>query len=125
MAKHKTAAELRLCVERILPADMKIIAAQRAIRINPANDPRPVIEKAFHKAGLAGATLTPAKMALVTGKKWKKTGQVLRVRFLDGSATQRARVRQFAEQWLPFMSVRFDWKGKSDAEVRISFEADG
>ncbi|HEV8322608.1 MAG TPA: hypothetical protein VG389_13410 [Myxococcota bacterium] len=121
MAKrHPRAAQLRLCVERILPADMKVAAARRAIAINPSNDPLPAIRK----AGLVGATVHPLKMALIAGKKWRAKGETLRVRFMDGSKTQRAKVRKQAEEWLSYANVKFNWKGGAQAEIRISFEAD-
>lgn len=116
----RTAGELRLCVDRILPSEMKIQAAQRATAINPANDPLPHLRK----AGLAGLTIHPLKLALITGKKWKPKGQRLRIRFLDGSPTQRDKVQTKAEEWLRYANVRFDWSGAADAEIRISFQAD-
>ena len=117
--KYPTAAELRMCVERILPDDMKREAAARAIALNPENDPLP----AFRKAGIAGASVHPQKMALVTGKKWPQK-QVLGVRFLDGSKKQRAKVQQHAEEWLAFVNVKFDWTAGTKAQLRVSFVAD-
>jgi hypothetical protein len=118
--RHRTRGDLRLCIDRILPADMKVEAARRAISINRSNDPVP----ALRKAGLGGMTLHPLKMALITGKKWQPKGQRLRIRFLDGSTTQRNKVRMHAEEWLTYANVRFNWGGGAKAEIRISFEAD-
>jgi hypothetical protein len=116
----KSASQLRLCVDRILPSEMKIAAAQRAIAINPANNPLPAVRD----AGLVGITLSPLKMALITGKKWQPQGQRLAIEFLDGSAIQRAKTRQCAEEWLGYANVQFDWSGGEAAEIRISFQAD-
>jgi len=114
-----TAAELRLCVDRIIPSDQKSAAAALAIAENPKNDPLPMLRK--HAP--AGVSFHPAKMALLTGKLWPN-GKTLRVRFLDGSATQRKRVQQHATEWSQFANVRFEWKGSAKAEIRISFSAD-
>jgi hypothetical protein len=117
---YRTAAELRLCVDRVLPIDMKGDAASRAITVNRANNPLP----SLRRAGLAGVTFSPMKMALITGKKWKSTGQRLRIRFLDGSTKQRQKTQQFANEWMSYANVRFDWSGGGAAEIRISFVSD-
>jgi hypothetical protein len=114
-----TAADLRLCVERILPAEHKQAAAALSIAQNPKNDPL----HAFRKFRPAGVSLHPAKMALLTGKLWPN-GKVLGVRFLDGSSTQRKRVQAHAEEWLSYANVAFNWKAGAKAELRISFSAD-
>src|SRR5260221_7307783 len=95
--------------------DMKIEAARKAIHVNPDNDPLTGFTKP------AGATLSPLKMALITGKRWHLTGQVLRVRFLDGSPKQRTKTQEKAGEWEQYANVRFDWSGSRDAEVRISY----
>jgi hypothetical protein len=119
--KNLLAAQMRLCVDRVLPLEHKVAAMERAISINPENDPLPILRKARLPPG---ATLQPMKMALLSGKKWKTNGQTLRVRFLDGSPTQRAKTQEKAQEWTSFENVRFDWNGGADAELRISFKAD-
>jgi hypothetical protein len=98
---------------------LKQHAARRAVAVNADNDPMPYLEKAKRM----GSSLSPQKMALVTGKRWK-LGQTLGIRFLDGSATQRARVKKHASEWLQFVGLEFNWKGGAGAEIRISFSAD-
>ena len=57
-------------------------------------------------------------------EKWAN-GRKLRVGFLDGSATQRARVREHAMKWSAFASITFDFNApRADAQIRISFPAD-
>jgi len=114
-----TAAECHICVDRVVPLGLKIRAAEHAIKINKHNDP------AVHLAKMRrmGVSAHPLKMALETGKQWTP-GHTLRIRFLDGSATQRAKVKQQAEKWLSFANIKFDWKGGASAEIRISFSAD-
>jgi hypothetical protein len=119
MAKHLTAAELHLCVERILPWDLKPIAARRSIEENKHNDPTPHMAKVRRM----GVSVHPLKMALETGKRWAP-GKALGVQFLDGSTTQRARVRQHAEEWLSFADIKFKWNAGAKAQIRISFSAD-
>ena len=121
MAKrYKTAADYRLCVDRPLPQEMKIAAAQRAIRLNPANSPL----RHFGRATASGVSVNPQKLAILTGKKWPSK-QVLGIRFLDGSAKQRALVKKYAAEWLPLIgTLSFDWSAGVGAQVRISFEAD-
>lgn len=119
MSKSPTAAQCRLCVDRIIPHALKVEAARHAIRMNTSNDPEPAIRR----IRALGVSVHPLKMALETGKRWKK-GQTLHVRFLDGSKVQRDKVRQNAEKWLSYANIKFDWKGGKNAEIRVSFAAD-
>src|ERR1044072_3770963 len=89
MAKNLTGAGLHLCVERILPRDLKATAPRRSIEENKHNDPAPHMAKVRRM----GVSVHPLKMALETGKRWTP-GKTLGVQFMDGSPTQRARVRQ-------------------------------
>jgi len=119
MAKHQSAANLRLCVERILPWDLKPMAAKRSIEENTHNDPTPHL----HKVRRMGVSVHPLKMALETGKRWAP-GKTLGVQFLDGSAVQRKRVRAHAEAWLSYADIKFKWNAGRKAQIRISFSAD-
>src|SRR4029078_12185314 len=93
MAKRLTAAELHLCVERIIPWDLNAMAARRSIEENKHNDPAPHMAKVRRM----GVSAHPLKMALETGKRWTP-GKALGVQFMDGSPTQRARGRQHAQE---------------------------
>lgn len=109
--------KLRMCIDRVIPIQQKIVAAAVAVKENPLNQPR-------MPRALAGATMHPAKMALLTGKKWNN-GRELGVYFMDGSATQKARVRQFAEMWEPYANINFSFSAsQNSAAIRVSFEAD-
>ena len=119
MAKHRSAASLRLCVDRILPWDLKPIAAKRSIEQNRHNDPAPDMQRVRRM----GVSVHPLKMALETGKRWTP-GKTLSIQFLDGSATQKKRVRQHAEEWLSFADIKFRWNAAGTAQIRISFSAD-
>jgi hypothetical protein len=119
MSKLKTAAECRLCVDRVIPMELKVVAARRSRQVNSHNDPGPQLQK-VRRMGVSGH---PLKMALETGKRWKP-GQTLNIRFLDGSARQRAKVREKASEWLQYAELKLNWKGGAKSEIRISFSAD-
>ncbi|MBI3528390.1 MAG: hypothetical protein HY067_10520 [Betaproteobacteria bacterium] len=107
---------LHLCIDRVIPYEMKPDAAALAIEANARNKPK-------IPALLGGVSLHPAKMALFTGKLWPK-GKVLRVRFMDGSPTQRQRVVGHAKSWSTYAKIGFDFSGTGGAEIRVSFNAD-
>jgi len=119
MSKAKTAAECHLCVDRIVPLDLKVVAARRSLLVNADNDPAPGLQKLRRM----GVSAHPLKLALETGKRWKP-GQTLSIRFLDGSAFQRAKVQEKASEWLQYANIKFSWKGDKSAQIRISFKAD-
>src|SRR5262245_12227233 len=119
VAKHRSAADLRLCVERILPWDLKPTAARRSIEENKHNDPTPH----FNKIRRMGVSVSPLKMALETGKRWAP-GKTLTIQFLDGTAVQKKRVRQQADAWLKYADIKFKWDAGKSAQIRISFSAD-
>jgi hypothetical protein len=107
---------IHLCIDRIIPYHRKPSAARAAIAENPKNQPKmPPL--------MSGVSGHPAKIAIFTGKKWQK-GKVLGVAFLDGSKTQRAKVQEHAEMWSKYANVRFNFKGISNAAIRVSFNAD-
>ena len=99
--------------------DLKRTAARRSLEVNPHNDPAPQLAKARRM----GVSAHPLKLALETGKRWKP-GQKLNIRFLDGSAYQRAKVQEKASAWLQYCNIKLNWKGTKSAEIRISFSAD-
>ena len=109
--------KLHMCIDRVIPMEKKILAAEIAIKENPQNQPK-------MPRALAGASMHPAKMALLTGKKWQN-GRELGVYFMDGSSTQKAKVRQFAEMWESYAHINFSFgASQNSAEIRVSFEAD-
>lgn len=114
--ESKAGARPRICIDRVIPYELKADAAVLAIKANPKN--RPVLPPK-----LAGVSMYPAKMALFTGKKWAN-GKVLRARFLDGSVAQRTRAIQHAKAWSQYANITFDFEAGAEAEIRISFSAD-
>ena len=66
----------------------------------------------------------PLKMAVEAGKKWKD-GRTLSVFFMDGTATQKARLKEQAVKWCAFANIKLDFAAsKAKAQIRISFAAD-
>ena len=111
---------LRVCVDRILPPDRRLEAAERAIAENPANAPIPPSQ-----AAPGSLALHPLSMALITGAMWPKTGRLLRVSFLDGDPAVHARIPKHAEAWSQYANITFDFASTPAAEIRISFEDSG
>ena len=49
---------------------------------------------------------------------------ILRVRFLDGTADQRARVKRVAPEWSKYANVRFEFTQAEPSDIRIGFDPD-
>jgi len=63
------------------------------------------------------------KAALLSETKWQ-SGDVIKVKFLEGDESLQQRVRDTAEAWTgPDMAdLRFEWVDSGDADIRIAFE---
>lgn len=111
--------EPKVCVDRILPEDQLVKAADRSVKENPANVPL------FRfRAGLGVAPLEPSRIAILTGKKWEN-GRTLRVNFMDGDPGVQSKVEQFAHQWSQFANIKFIFGSNPNAEIRVSFKDRG
>src|SRR5262245_36465718 len=121
-ASGKRRGKIQMCCDRILTGAEKIKAMEAAIAEDHANKPPPPasVRRRFGASSMGA----PMKMALETGKKWKD-GRTLGIYFMDGSATQKARVMEQAVKWSSYANITFDFAAsKSDAQIRISFAAD-
>jgi len=119
-AKRKHA--IHMCCDRILTGAEKLKAMQAAFAEWKHNKPAPPADK--RKIFGASSMAAPAKMALEAGKKWAD-GKKLGVYFMDGSSTQKAKVKANAEKWCKFGNVTFDFNAsRANAQIRISFVAD-
>jgi Astacin (Peptidase family M12A)/Bacterial pre-peptidase C-terminal domain len=87
---------LKICYDRILPHEM--FRPRRTRRANGAL--RAVFE--FRKMWINGSTL--------------------HVRFLGGSSSQRALVREQAQWWTDHANLTFNFNDAPDAEIRIAFD---
>ena len=113
---------IHMCCDRILTGAEKVKAMEAAFRINSKNRPPPLSNK--RRFFGASSMAAPAKMALEAGKKWRD-GQKLGVYFMDGSAIQKARVKEQAIKWIKFANIAFDFAAsKASAQIRVSFIAD-
>lgn len=86
----------KVCFDRILPRDlMRRQATMRA----------------------AGRTRAIAPI----GKTWMN-GSTLRVRFIGGTAAQKAKVKEQAGWWTAHANLKFAFDDAPDAEIRVSFD---
>lgn len=110
---------IKVCVDKILPPEQRVVAAEKAVEENPANAP------VFSFApGIGVPPPPPSFLAQLTGKRWHN-GRTLRVSFLDGVPEVQAKVEEYAHQWSDFANIKFDFGSDPDAEIRISFELEG
>jgi Astacin (Peptidase family M12A) len=118
----KTKKVIHMCCDRILTGAQKIKAMQAAIKESAKN--RPPDPARIPKLFGASSMGAPAKMAIMHGKKWSD-GKKIGVFFMDGSAIQKARVREQAVKWSKFADITFDFAvSKANSHIRISFKAD-
>lgn len=103
---------IRTCIDRHIPEEDIIPAAERAIEENPLNAPE----------GEEGMGVN--ELALVTGKMWEN-GKVLKVAFLDGHPDVRAKVQPIADEWSQHANITFDFGNHAEPDIRISFEQAG
>lgn len=66
----------------------------------------------------------PLHGVAVTTVLWRP-GQTIRIRFLDGDPYVQGRVRHYAEQWLSYANLRFQWVDGGASDIRISFRDSG
>lgn len=118
----KSKPVIHMCCDRILTGAQKLRAMQAALAESPHNAPP---KMAFRRKLMGVSSMeAPAKMALQTGKKWAD-GKTLGVYFMDGSSTQKARVKAHAQHWEKFANIKFNFAAtKAAAQIRISFVAD-
>lgn len=58
----------------------------------------------------------------VNGKLWEN-GQTIRIKFLNGTVTQQEKVKTFAQEWLQYANLTFDFVEQAEnAEVKIAFD---
>jgi hypothetical protein len=65
--------------------------------------------------------LSGRKAALLLGAKWN-VGDVITVRFLEGAAKLRERVRKVAEEWTKLANLTLDFHDSAPTDIRIAFQ---
>jgi hypothetical protein len=109
---------LKYCIDKVLPRDIIINAAEIAITENPTNQP-----DIRFSPGLGIAEFSRLELAALTAKKWQQE-RVLSVAFLDGDADVQEKVKKYAHKWSPYTNITFKFVDNANADIRISFEFD-
>ena len=60
------------------------------------------------------------RAAVLKSAKWQP-GSSISIRFLDGDASLRARVKSIAEEWLQVANLQFEFRQSGPADIRIAF----
>ena len=60
----------------------------------------------------------------VKTRKWGK-GQIIRVKFLNGSSFLRSKVKQYAIVWEKYANIKFSFVTSGPAEIKVGFKLDG
>lgn len=90
---------VKVCHDRVLPRDMM----------------RPqLVMRSRARGGVS--------RAIIVFKKLWVNGSTLRMRFLAGTAAQRALVKEQAAWWTAHANLKFDFNNAPDAEIRIAFD---
>lgn len=98
---------IRMCIDWPLSEKLDDIAKQLALKENEHNAGKP--DPDSHKR-LAGDI-----------RKFWKPGTELHIRFLDDNAALRAKVIQYAQEWLQYANLKFIFDVSPQAQIRISF----
>lgn len=114
-------SEIIPCTLKLLPPDQWIPASETAVRINPAN------KSHLHqlRQAISADVLSPAHLALLTGKRWPTTGVSLTVGFIGTvDPTLSARILSHMNAWGQYCNAKFTLL-TTNAQVRISLAGDG
>jgi hypothetical protein len=113
---------LKMCIDQVFrTTEESIEAARRAMAENPENVPGRAAAPRF---GVAPAAAERARIAFVTGKKWKN-GRTLRVRFLGGPPAITDKVQFYAKQWMDHANITLQFGNDAAAEIRVAFVPGG
>ncbi len=109
----------RLCVDHLLPPERLEEGLAAAVKEDRENDVLRAFRatRAVEKPPPVGAP----RAAIFYAKKWAQK-RVLRVKFLGGDATVRAKVQQYAEEWMKHVNLTFKFVASGPAECRIAFD---
>lgn len=113
------------CIEKHLPADEQIAAAEEAIKINPANAPSPAAMAIATTAFLSGDAIPiQQRLAALTTKLWPAKGISATVGFMDqADASFRNRVLSHANAWGKTANIKFTYTADTQsATCRIGLD---
>jgi hypothetical protein len=109
-------SEVIVCTPKRLPSELRVEGAQRAIEINPANQPPPEVAA----RALGGKAMDRERLALVVGNRWPASGIKLTVGFMDNPpADLQARILLHMNAWGKTANVQFV-ASNTDPKVRIA-----
>ncbi|WP_426291993.1 hypothetical protein ACN9ML_18335 [Dyadobacter endophyticus] len=74
--------------------------------------------------GLCTEVYDQEKLVGLNRNKWK-TGATLRVRFIGGTPSLHAKVKQIVGEWEKFSNIKFKFIPKGTAEIRVAFVNNG
>jgi hypothetical protein len=119
-------SDMRLCIDRLVRDRYQPARAAARQALEELADQVAEGEVAGGEVIDASQVIPPARLALITLKKWSQlpNGNTLRCRFLDGSSIQQQKVEAEAKRWEPYVNISFEFGDDPDSEIRISFEAD-
>jgi hypothetical protein len=104
------------CTVKVLPEELRVEAARRAIQINPANAPA----REMIAAAAPGHLPSPAHLALLTSSYWGAGGVRLTVGFMDNPpADLRKRILSHMNAWGKWSNVHFT-ETNTNPQVRIA-----
>lgn len=103
---------LQICTEMPTPRfenplDIELATQEHTAIPDPDSSARPLLEIGFEN------------------HKWWTPGQVLRIRFLDTEKTIRDKIREYAEEWIQYAHLQFQFVDSGTSEIRISTVPDG
>jgi Bacterial pre-peptidase C-terminal domain len=113
---------IKVCVDKTLPLDSIMDAAERSVKENPSN--APVAPRALFRSRTTPPSLDQVRMALLTRRKWQN-GRTLNIRFLNGDSVITQKIQQFAEQWKSHANLKLNFVSDGNAEIRIGIKWDG
>jgi len=96
----------RVCIDRVIPLELRQKARDAAARVNPANRTSP-----FEATALATNLWAP--------------GSTLKICFLGGHPIVQNRVKEHAYEWTKHANIHFDFGDHEEAQIRIAFRNDG
>ncbi len=78
------------------------------------------IEKSVHVC-IDKRTTNDSKGASLKNVQWK-SGQTIRVKFLNGSNYMQSNVKKYAKEWEQYANIKFEWvSSNSSANIKIAF----
>lgn len=108
-----TKPEIKICIDKDLSYDPT--TQLKAYRIAKSKNMRNIPEANI---------VDPVHLALVRAK-FHKVGDILRVKFLNGTDAQKSKVKEMAMEWEQYANIKFQWDVTGESDIRIGFKWQG